>query len=1355
MKNFLFKKSKISNVGLCSIFLFIAFFGFNVTASAASPSVTINQKLGQADPTGVSTALFTVVFSEPISVGTFTTADISTTGSTATGITVNSVTQVAPNDGTTFEVSISATGAGTIVASVPAAVVSYTPTVFATVGTAGVKFPTAIARDASGNTYTSNIGDDTVSKITPGGVVTTLASTGSYPNALIIDPAGNLYTANRNSNNVTKITPSGVSTVFGTTGSSPRGIVRDSAGNLYTANFGGTITKITPAGVSSILATIGSALANITIDSTGNLYTGAWSSGNIYKITPAGVVTTLHTGTLSSNPHAFVVDSAGNVYVNYQSLSNITKITPAGVATVFASSVSVSRGLVIDADGNLYTPNFAGNYLYKITPAGVVTNIGSTGTNSAPYATVIAPNGDLYTANQTGGTVSKFTRSISSGVADLSGLNGNLVSSSTDNSVTYIIDTTPPTATINQAVGQVDPTPSNPINFTVVFSEAINPVTFTAADITLTGTGTATVGTPTTSNNITWNVPVTATASGTIIASLSANKVTDVAGNNNTAATFTDRTVTYDNVPPTATINQAVGQGDPTAANPINFTVVFSEAINPTTFTASDIVLSGTGTATVGTPTTSNNITWNIPVTGTAIGTIIASLPASSITDLAGNSNAVAATFTDRTVTYSNAGITTGPNGAGITILETGSGTISVVLNTQPASNVVLNVTSSDITAATVSPSTMTFTPANWNTPQNITVTGVADADLANESVTVTVTVNDALSSNEYDPVTDKTEPITVTDTNVAGFTVSTTTLTVAENAGTGTYTVVLTSQPTSNVVISNTSSATADATVSPSTLTFTNANWNVPQTVTITAVDDSIDTPADDTANITVSVVDASSDNNFDLLADQTVVVTATDDDNAGFTIVTTDNLTGEDGSTGSFTIVMKTQPTANVSVALSSSDTVEGTVQSSVVFTPATLTFTPANWNTPQTVTMTAVNDVDLANEVTTITATVDDALSSNEFDTVTDKTITVNVTDDDLAGFTISTTTLTVAENAGTVTYTVVLTSQPTTNVVISNTSSATAEATISPSTLTFTSANWNTPQTVTITGVNDSIDTPTDDTANITVSIVDASSDNNFDLLADQTVVVTATDDDTVPISSNTGKTSGSARYCTDTLTTFCRPKSTPVPLEVKPVTIKPSLIGGGEPNVPEEFSPYVCKRYLREYIYSTKQNNPEEVKKLQSFLNEQGEKLTLDGTYDAEDVAAVKRFQEKYRNQILSPWGLREATGVVGRTTAAKINLMSCAKTSCPYFTENLKPGTQSIEAVKLQDFLNIIFAPTSGYPTNGIPLSKTMTPQTVAKVREYQTVYKDSVLKPLGLSSSTGWWYDKSRASANALMNCK
>ena len=118
-----------------------------------------------------------------------------------------------------------------------------------------------------------------------------------------------------------------------------------------------------------------------------------------------------------------------------------------------------------------------------------------------------------------------------------------------------------------------------------------------------------------------------------------------------------------------------------------------------------------------------------------------------------------------------------------------------------------------------------------------------------------------------------------------AGVTLSGTTATVSEAGTTGTFTVVLDAQPTSDVVISATSADTGEATVSPATLTFTNANWDTPQTVTITGVNDSL-VDGNQTTNVTISVVDASSDDAYDSVADSTMTVTTSDDDTDAPTI-------------------------------------------------------------------------------------------------------------------------------------------------------------------------------------------------------------------------------------------------------------------------------------------------------------------------------------------------------------------------------------------------------------------------------------------------------------------------------------
>ena len=113
-----------------------------------------------------------------------------------------------------------------------------------------------------------------------------------------------------------------------------------------------------------------------------------------------------------------------------------------------------------------------------------------------------------------------------------------------------------------------------------------------------------------------------------------------------------------------------------------------------------------------------------------------------------------------------------------------------------------------------------------------------------------------------------------------------------------------------------------------------------------------------------------------------------------------------------------------------------------------PATLTFTTANWDTAQTVTVSAAQDADAANDAASITHAVDAASSANEFDAVNIAGVAVTVTDDD-AGVTVSETTVTTPEG-GSATYTVKLDAQPTSDVVINVTKSGSDDVTVTPAT-----------------------------------------------------------------------------------------------------------------------------------------------------------------------------------------------------------------------------------------------------------------------------------------------------------------
>ncbi|HSK72496.1 MAG TPA: FG-GAP-like repeat-containing protein [Pyrinomonadaceae bacterium] len=245
--------------------------------------------------------------------------------------------------------------------------------------------------------------------------------------------------------------------------------------------------------------------------------------------------------------------------------------------------------------------------------------------------------------------------SVAAGAAqDLAG-NSSLASTSADNTVT--LDTTSPTVTINRAAAQADPTRNTPVNFTVVFSE---PVTgFTNSDVSLAGStiNVSSASITVSGSGSTYNVAIGNFTSngGFIMASVPANAANDAAGNPSLASTGADNKITVDNVGPTVTINQAAGQIDPTITTPVNFTVVFNEAV--TGFDSSDITLTGS-TANISTATiaiSGSGTTYNVSVGNiTSNGHFVrAAVRAGAVTDAIGNLSQ-SSTSSDNTITIDN-----------------------------------------------------------------------------------------------------------------------------------------------------------------------------------------------------------------------------------------------------------------------------------------------------------------------------------------------------------------------------------------------------------------------------------------------------------------------------------------------------------------------------------------------------------------------------------------------------------------------------------------------------------------------------------------------------------------------------
>ncbi len=175
---------------------------------------------------------------------------------------------------------------------------------------------------------------------------------------------------------------------------------------------------------------------------------------------------------------------------------------------------------------------------------------GGSGTNTLQFRYTAASGDASSDLDYTNGGALKFNGGAIKDTATLTSATLTLPAPGASGSLgankAIVIDTTAPTVTVNQASGQADPAPSGPINFRILFSEAIDPSTFISTDVAITGTAS---GTPsvalTTSDNVDWNAAVSGlTAGGTVIASLSAGVCADAAGNTNAASTSTDNTVT-------------------------------------------------------------------------------------------------------------------------------------------------------------------------------------------------------------------------------------------------------------------------------------------------------------------------------------------------------------------------------------------------------------------------------------------------------------------------------------------------------------------------------------------------------------------------------------------------------------------------------------------------------------------------------------------------------------------------------------------------------------------------------------------------------------------------------------------
>ena len=227
-------------------------------------------------------------------------------------------------------------------------------------------------------------------------------------------------------------------------------------------------------------------------------------------------------------------------------------------------------------------------------------------------------------------------------------------------------------------------------------------------------------------------------------------------------------------------------------------------------------------------------------------------------------------------------------------------------------------------------------------------------------------------------------------------------------------------------------------------------------------------------------------------------VVVTITDNDKVELRISPASPSVAEGGS-ATLDVKLGSQPSASVTVSVASDN-------DDVTVTPASLTFTTSNWDSPQQFTVSAGEDDDQSHE--TATLTLDPSSTDTDYNALSSSTVSVTVVDNDNpASLMVTPTSLSITEGGGG-RFAVYLASQPSTDVRVAI-SSDNPDVTTTPTSLTFTSSNWNRPQFVMVDAGED--EDQSSETATLTLDPRDTT-DPNYNAVGDRTVTVAVGDND---------------------------------------------------------------------------------------------------------------------------------------------------------------------------------------------------------------------------------------------------